>query len=292
MRKKFCSGVVLLLVLLLGLCACIEPEVTDENPTPQPDVNINKELHVYHNTVYVYSTAVNESLLTTDLSPAYLILANKQTALAANYVPSELTVIENPLLTAGDRESGMQLEKTVLQALSAMIGEMRADGVGDIAVTSAYRSYSYQRNLFEKYKNEEMSTISQDAYAFFGADYIYNNYTSQGKTTLDYNDALQVVASYSAAPGTSEHQTGLCVDFVTEEYGDRLDLSFEETAAFDWLQENAYKFGFILRYPKDKVATTGYSYEPWHYRFVGREAATDIHFSGLCLEEYLGQMQS
>jgi D-alanyl-D-alanine carboxypeptidase len=146
--------------------------------------------------------------------------------------------------------------------------------------------------LFEKYKIEEMSTISNEAREFFGDEYIYNNYTSKGKTTLEYDDALKVVASYSAAPGTSEHQTGLCVDFVTEEYGDCLDLSFEETAAFDWLQENAYKFGFILRYPKDKVATTGYSYEPWHYRFVGREAATDIHFSGLCLEEYLGQMQS
>ena len=78
---------------------------------------------------------------------------------------------------------------------------------------------------------------------------------------------------------------------MTEEYGDRLDLSFEDTAAFEWLHDNAYKFGFILRYPKDKVSTTGYAYEPWHYRFVGREAATDIHFAGLCLEEYLELLQ-
>ena len=291
MRKKFCSVLAVLLTLLLGLCGCIEPEVTDETPDAGNDTNINKELHVYQNTVYVYSTAVNEALLTTDLSPAYLILANKSSALSENYVPAALTDIDHALLTPGDRDNGLKLENTALQALSAMISEMRADGVSDVAVTSAYRSYTYQRSLFDKYKNEEMSTISSDAYAFFGGEYIYNNYTSQGKTGLDYSDALQVVLSYSAAPGTSEHQTGLCVDFVTEEYGDRLDLSFESTAAFEWLQDNAYKFGFILRYPKDKVDTTGYSYEPWHYRFVGREAATDIHFAGLCLEEYLGQMQ-
>ena len=66
-----------------------------------------------------------------------------------------------------------------------------------------------------------------------------------------------------------------------------LDESFENTAAFKWLQENAYKYGFILRYPTDKTDVTGYKYEPWHYRFVGRTAATEIHDSGLCLEEYL-----
>ena len=64
--------------------------------------------------------------------------------------------------------------------------------------------------------------------------------------------------------------------------------SFENTDAFKWLSKNAHKFGFILRYPKDKTEITGYDYEPWHYRFVGREAATEIYLSGLCLEEYLG----
>ena len=96
-----------------------------------------------------------------------------------------------------------------------------------------------------------------------------------------------VVLTYSAAPGTSEHQTGLCVDFITEDMGGNLTEAFEDTTAFAWLSENAYKFGFILRYPKGKEDITGYTYEPWHYRFVGREAATDIHFSRLTLEQYL-----
>ena len=62
---------------------------------------------------------------------------------------------------------------------------------------------------------------------------------------------------------------------------------FAETLAFEWLSQNAFKYGFILRYPEEKESITGYDYEPWHYRFVGREAATDIHYSGLTLEEYL-----
>jgi D-alanyl-D-alanine carboxypeptidase len=91
---------------------------------------------------------------------------------------------------------------------------------------------------------------------------------------------------YSARPGTSEHQTGLCLDFMTTQMSD-LDESFEDTSAFRWLSSNAHKYGFILRYPSNKVDTTGYKYEPWHYRFVGRSAATEIYESGLCLEEYL-----
>ena len=67
----------------------------------------------------------------------------------------------------------------------------------------------------------------------------------------------------------------------------KLDESFEDSEAFRWLSENAYKYGFILRYPEDKVDTTGYKYEPWHYRFVGRTVAAEIHASDMCLEEYL-----
>ena len=66
-----------------------------------------------------------------------------------------------------------------------------------------------------------------------------------------------------------------------------LDVTFEGTSAFRWLKENAHKFGFILRYPKEKEDVTGYSYEPWHYRFVGREAATEIYEKGITLEEFL-----
>ena len=291
MKKKLCFLMALLMLLVPGMTGCIDAEVEEEAPDESGGGTDDASLHVYRNTVYVYSTAVNESLLTTDLSPAYLILANKTSALDEQYTPAMMSYIDSQFVTSGDRVKGLQLENTALGALRTMLNEMKAGGVSDIEVTSAYRSYAYQHSLFEYYRELESSTISAEAYAFFGSEYIRDHYTSKGIGNLTDEDALQVVLSYSAAPGTSEHQTGLCVDFVTGEYGDTLDQPFENTQAFAWLQANAYKFGFILRYPKDKVSVTGYSYEPWHYRFVGREAATDIHFSGLCLEEYLERLQ-
>ena len=149
-------------------------------------------------------------------------------------------------------------------ALTAMMREMRAAGYTDVYVTSAYRDYSYQVSLFNTYINKEMA-----------AD-----------RTLTEAQAREKVLMYSAAPGTSEHQSGLCVDFITSEMTD-LDESFATYPVYTWLRENAHKFGFILRYPEDKVDVTGYSYEPWHYRFVGQRAAAEIYLSGECLEEYL-----
>ena len=158
-------------------------------------------------------------------------------------------------------------------------------------MTSAYRSYKRQQELFEGYREKEMQGFSTEAYDFLGYEYIYNQYLVNGKTGLNATDAERVVLSYSAAPGTSEHQTGLCVDFITAEMAGILDVRFEQSDAFAWLKDNAYKFGFVLRYPKGKETTTGYSYEPWHYRFVGREAATDIYCANLTLEEYLGAVE-
>ncbi|MFR5864844.1 MAG: D-alanyl-D-alanine carboxypeptidase family protein [Acutalibacteraceae bacterium] len=85
----------------------------------------------------------------------------------------------------------------------------------------------------------------------------------------------------------SEHQSGLCVDMHNLPSA---NISFGETAQAKWLAENAHRFGFILRFPADKTDITGVQYEPWHFRFVGREAATEIYEQGLCLEEYLGQI--
>jgi len=112
---------------------------------------------------------------------------------------------------------------------------------------SGYRSYQYQVNLYNKY-------VERD-----------------GKKAAD---------TYSARPGFSEHQTGLTSDI------NQIDNSFENTDAFKWLQDNAYKYGFILRFPKDKEDVTGYQYEPWHYRYVGEYVAEKMHDENLTLEEY------
>ncbi|MBO7310970.1 MAG: M15 family metallopeptidase [Clostridia bacterium] len=188
----------------------------------------------------------------------YLLLANKQTPLGADYKPSDLVKLE--CKTADNRE--LYLSYDAARALQAMMLAMSADGVKDVSVTSAYRAYSRQKELFEGYVKDHMA---------------------EGMTE---EQAIEAALEYSARAGTSEHQTGLCIDFITSTMRE-LDESFENTKAFEWLSANAYKYGFILRYPADKVDTTGYKYEPWHYRFVGRDAAEEIYNSGLCFEEYL-----
>ena len=91
-----------------------------------------------------------------------------------------------------------------------------------------------------------------------------------------------------AVPGTSEHQLGLAVDIVDVNY-QLLDTNQENTAVQKWLLENSWRYGFILRYPTDQTDVTGIVYEPWHYRYVGKEYAQDIYKKGLCLEQYLEQ---
>ena len=103
-------------------------------------------------------------------------------------------------------------------------------------------------------------------------------------------DAKVEAAKWVAPPGTSEHHTGLAMDLVSSDYWgyySDLEHDYEKFDSFKWMYEHCAEFGFILRYPKDKQDITGITYEPWHYRYVGVEAATYIMENGLCLEEYL-----
>lgn len=137
---------------------------------------------------------------------------------------------------------------TANAALQEMFAAAKNEGL-DLFVKSGFRSYTTQKNL-------------------------YNNYVARdGKDAAD---------RYSARPGHSEHQTGLGFDI------NKASSSFEGSPEAIWLAENCYKYGFIIRYPKDKEHITGYIYEPWHIRYLGVDIATNVYNSGLCLEEYLG----
>ena len=118
----------------------------------------------------------------------------------------------------------------------------------ELYISSGFRSYTLQKSLYERY-------CARD-----------------GKAAAD---------RYSARPGNSEHQTGYAIDLNTITY------SFANTTEGKWIAANCYKYGFILRYPKEKEDVTGIVYEPWHWRYVGVEYAKKIKDSGLCLEEYL-----
>lgn len=291
MKKRKNKLCLLLLSVLLVLQGCDfftkeESQTTEGQQTLPPDSTV---VGCYQNMEYTYLTDVNVLALTTQLSSEYLLLMNKSITLGDDYVPAALTVLDCSVL---ESNRTYELESRAAAALLQMLGEMEAAGVTDIMVCSSYRSYQKQEALYRHYLEQESQTISFEAYEYLGYDYIKANYLDQGKNALNAADAKKVVLSYSAYPGTSEHQTGLCVDFITDEMGGKLNAAFENTQAFEWLGENAYKFGFILRYPKGKEEITGYTYEPWHYRFVGREAATDIHKASLTLEEYLSLLNS
>ncbi len=127
--------------------------------------------------------------------------------------------------------------------------------------------------------NEGVSLTIGSSYRSFGYQQtVFNGYLA--------NDPYSTVLTYSAYPGTSEHQSGLVIDFVEGSSCDYTEC-FKDTKSGTWLKNNAYKYGFILRYPKGKENITGYIFEPWHYRYVGVDVATKIHNSGITLEEYL-----
>ncbi len=208
---------------------------------------------------YEYSYSIDISPYLNSITSENLLLANKQHPLGKNFAPE---VVRLMCPTDGENQ---RLQADAASALYAMMLEMKQEGIDDVYVTSSYRDYAYQEGLYEKYVKKHML-----------------------EDGMSRSEAEVAASKYSARPGESEHQTGLCLDFTTDSIHGAVDEIFEETPAYDWLSENAYKYGFILRYPEDKVSVTGYHYEPWHYRFVDRAAATEIHFGGLCLEEYLG----
>ena len=131
-------------------------------------------------------------------------------------------------------------------------------------------------NMFNKAKEENLTLIVNSSFrSYENQTEIYNNYKKwKGE---EYADDI------AARPGHSEHQTGMAIDIQT--YGSNAE-TFEDTDEFKWLSENAYKYGFILRYPKDKEYLTGYNYESWHYRYVGLEAAKYIHENDITFDEY------
>ena len=288
MKRNSIKIFVAIIATLLLFSSCINPDKEDEITPPAVEENIDSNpIGSYKKMAYQYNTSVDVAVLTTNLDKTYLILANKINELDSTYEPQSLTTL------TCETTYSMKLESRAAQALYAMLAEMKNAGVRDILVTSAYRSYDKQSETYNHWVQEEMrGGFSEDAYRVLGAEYIQMNYLDKKIYNLNFEDAHKVAQSYSAMSGQSEHQTGLCIDFNTSDMNELLTEAFEDTEAFAWLAENAYKFGFILRYPEDKEDITGYTYEPWHYRFVGREAATDIHVGKMTLEQYLQEVNN
>ena len=178
-------------------------------------------------------------------------IANKSRAFAnPRYQPSDLRIVSVPTLP-GRGQDERSLRAVLMPDLERLVAAARAAGV-TLRVGSGYRSYATQASLFASYARRHGEAEA---------------------------------SRFSSRPGHSEHQSGLAVDFAGADQTCWVDDCFEQTAAGKWLATHAHEYGFILRYPKGKEPITGYQYEPWHFRYVGRELAGALHQSGLTMEE-------
>lgn len=195
---------------------------------------------------------VNGLVTNTD---AYDVVVNKKRNLPSNYVPSDLVKLEDVPTVLQNPEIN-QLRKMAYEALKELFTAAKEEESYDLYARSGYRSYNTQNDL-------------------------YNSYVvNHGKEAAD---------KFSAKPGQSEHQTGLAIDITSESMNFQLSETFGDTEEGKWVAENAYRFGFIIRYPKGKENVTGYMYEPWHLRYLGKDLAKSVYESGLTLEEFYEQ---
>ena len=155
-------------------------------------------------------------------------------------------------------------------------------------VSSKYSSKTVKLVSYEKEAFEELAAAAEKENYTINAMSSYRDYAYQNTLYNNYakKDGYDNADTYSARPGYSEHQTGLAVDIDNKK---EYFTNFEKTKEYEWMQNNAYKYGFILRFPKDKVLETGYEYESRHYRYVGKEIAKYIHDNNMCYEEYYAQ---
>lgn len=183
------------------------------------------------------------------INAKYLILVNKNNYLEETFVPNDLEYLN---ISFSGTQSSRYLSKEAAEAVEKMFADAKKDGINLIG-RSGYRSYATQKATYAS-KVESLG--------------------------------LEQANRFSAKAGASEHQTGLAIDIISSEYG-KLHTDFQYTDTYKWLENNCAKYGFILRYTKGKYDVTGYSFEPWHYRYVGIEHAEKIMKENLTLEEYL-----
>lgn len=180
-----------------------------------------------------------------------LVLVNKQFYLESDFEPTDLVYLKDINVVVPGLHERNQLKREAYIALKALFQEAERQGLS-LYVLSGYRSYHRQQVIYDQ--------------------------------LIEANDDNRMI---SAKPGHSEHQTGLSVDITTPAINYRLTPDFEKTPEGSFILNYAHRFGFIIRYPKDKECITGYLYEPWHLRYVGKEIAQFIHDHRLTLEEYI-----
>lgn len=231
-----------------------EQTSTEPDTTKKAEMTTQKKPSATETSEYAYAYAgFSPKVTKIDESKWYLTLVNRDYILPADYtVKTAKTVID----IYGGYDHGL-LDYRVAPHYIEMYNAALEDGL-KLSPLSGYRSIERQKSNFE-------ARISI---------YMNQGYSKKQATIM----ASEIILP----PQTSEHNAGLCMDILS------IYESFENTKEYAWLQEHAADYGFILRYPKDKQDITHITFEPWHWRYVGVEAAKEIKAKGLCLEEYLG----
>lgn len=262
MRRYIITG--LALVIVLTTIVILHPT----RPQHVSDNNTTDSYEYYYNNEKDTAVEEEDSLLPDDLNSiladnktvpldlvpdSITVLVNRVYPLPSDYVPVNLTVpdVKFSFAYLNDKRKMRKVAATALEKLFNAAKEKNLELVG----VSGYRSYARQKEIYDR------------------------NILTRGQSATD---------TVSAKPGSSEHQTGLTIDVSARSVNYRLDQSFGDTKEGQWLAKNAHLYGFIIRYPYGKTDVTGYSYEPWHIRFVGVAVATYLYNNGLTMEEYYG----
>lgn len=192
-----------------------------------------------------------------DLLSNNLLLVNKSNTLRNDYIPSGL-VYGKP--ARGKATVGLRLDSEAMENLNSMLKSAYSEGISGMVITSAFRTFDKQTSLF-------------------------NNKTNLLSRKMNRRTAMEEASKIVALPGSSEHQTGLAADICSESVG--LIRNFGNTAQGKWMENNSWRFGFIIRYPMEKMDITNIIYEPWHVRYIGSGHSELVKSGNMCLEEYV-----
>lgn len=248
MSKKVLISISLGITLLILLCLFF----VYEQPVGAPSPKETNPLPITNSSVKTPETFDKTKYSLTDSTSIWAVV-NKKRPLPKGFIPTDLTVPNVALRLAPSAEQ-MKIRLIAQTDLMDMFSSAKNEAV-NLVFGSGFRSESYQKQLYEQYSSQS------------------------GQAQAD---------TFSARPGYSEHQSGLAFDATAGSGKCPLEICFETTPEGIWIMNNAYRYGFVIRYQKGKEPITGYRYEPWHLRYVGKELASELNKTGQTLEEFFG----
>ncbi|MBO5913745.1 MAG: M15 family metallopeptidase [Clostridia bacterium] len=304
-----------------------EPEESSKEESVVIPVGSTEAYEKYIGVEYKVDMTDYEQYVCPENEKEFVFVVNHKHPLASDFVPENL--VKCTYFRETQPSSWSKINATANKALEAFLKEAAYYGFDDITVTSAYRSYNSQASIYQRYFDNDIKQdyVCDTCAEYFDISYFPEKVTKaercnncKGPITetdgIKYCEACNSVAdsakmaccakcgsavrrpteaetekhvlTYSTKPGTSEHQSGLCCDMHNQANS---TSAFDNTPEAKWLAANAHRFGFILRYPPNTQHITGIKHESWHFRYVGRTAATEMYEKGLTLDEYCAETE-